>query len=75
MWRGSTGVVLAMRVSRFGVGSSVVRLYRMARRGGKCRSHHEFLAEDRGRLLALGVNVDERCRTWDVELGDPRRRP
>jgi hypothetical protein len=45
----------------------------MGRLTGNCRSHHEVLVGDRGKLLALEVNDDGNLRRFDVELGISRR--
>lgn len=60
---------IGKRVSRR-VGSSEVRSPLMGRLRGNCRSHHEVLVGDRGKLLALDVNDVRKWRRLDVELGD-----
>ncbi len=57
------------------MGSGVERPPRSGRSGRGNRSHHESLAGDQGRLLALGWMVIKSGRPWDVELGGLRVGP
>ena len=54
------------------VKSSGVRSLLMGRLAGNCRSHHEVLVGDRGKMLALDVDDDGTWRSWDVKLGGSR---
>ena len=54
--------------------SGVERPPRSGRSGRGNRSHHESLAGDRGRLLALVWMVIKSGGPWDVELGGSSRR-